>query len=149
MDTHCCIPTRQPTGGDDLTPQLGAIAPLVLPLAENGYLPMGKLVRDRIPEIIRQTGQACHSRILSTPEYESALRDKLLEEAQEVIEEGADLVTELADLCEVMDAIAQHYQLDWDTIRAVQAQRRQERGGFRDRRWLDPGAASDHALPES
>lgn len=97
---------------------------------------MGKLVRDRIPEIINQAGKTCKVHVLTDPEYAVALREKLIEEAQEVIAPDADLVTELADLCEVMAAIADHYHLNWDTIRAVQAQRREQRGSFRDRLWL-------------
>lgn len=97
---------------------------------------MGKLVRDRIPEIIHQAGKTCTTRQLQAPEYATALRDKLLEEAQEAIAADADLVAELADLCEVIEAIAHLHGVDWDTIRAVQMERREQRGGFRDRLWL-------------
>jgi predicted house-cleaning noncanonical NTP pyrophosphatase (MazG superfamily) len=65
-----------------------------------------KLVRDYIPQIIRQSGHQCDIAILSEAEFSQALREKLLEEAQEVA--GAspqDLVSELADLQEVIDAI--------------------------------------------
>ena len=65
-----------------------------------------------------------------------ALRDQLLKEAQEVIVPNADLATELAHPCQVIAAIAQHDHLDWETIRAVQAQRRQDRADFRHRVWL-------------
>ncbi|MGF1459484.1 MAG: hypothetical protein ACFBSG_10705 [Leptolyngbyaceae cyanobacterium] len=46
---------------------------------------MGKLVRDRIPDIIRQAGKTCTIRTLSAGGYDSALRAKLLEDAQGVI----------------------------------------------------------------
>lgn len=106
---------------------------------------MGKLVRDRIPDIIRQSGKTCTTRILDEAEYAVALRDKLMEEAQEVVADGADLVAELADLWEVMDAIALYYGLDWQSIRDVQAQRWSERGGFGDRVWLS--AVNGYPLP--
>lgn len=98
---------------------------------------MGKLVRDRIPEIIRLAGTTCTTWVLNDKDYAAALKAKLVEESQEAMAaEGDDLITELADLCEVMEAIATHYKLDWDTVRAVQAQRRQQRGSFCDRLWL-------------
>ena len=97
---------------------------------------MGKLVRDRIPDIIHQAGKTCTTHTLTATEYATALRAKLIEEAYEVIADDADLVAELADLCEVVDAIAAHYNFDWPAIRAVQAQRREQRGGFSDRLWL-------------
>ena len=42
-----------------------------------------KLVRDRIPEIIRKSGNECEFVILSEAEYRQALRQKLIEEAGE------------------------------------------------------------------
>jgi len=65
-----------------------------------------KLVRDRIPEIIRKSGNECEVVILSDAEYCQALRQKLMEEAGEAAEaNGEDLVAELADLYEVIDAL--------------------------------------------
>lgn len=41
-----------------------------------------KLVRDRIPEIIRQDGRECGTERMSEAEYVQALREKLVEEAR-------------------------------------------------------------------
>ena len=58
-----------------------------------------KLVRDRIPEIIRESGNECEVIILSETEYRQALRQKLIEEAAEVAEANEEgLIAELADL---------------------------------------------------
>jgi predicted house-cleaning noncanonical NTP pyrophosphatase (MazG superfamily) len=43
----------------------------------------GKLVRDRIPEIIRADGCIPVTRVLDEPEYRTALLAKLVEEARE------------------------------------------------------------------
>ncbi|TAE56625.1 MAG: hypothetical protein EAZ88_03705 [Oscillatoriales cyanobacterium] len=43
-----------------------------------------KLVRDRIPDIIRESGNECETAVLSDEEYRQALRQKLIEEAAEV-----------------------------------------------------------------
>jgi len=98
---------------------------------------MGKLVRDRIPEIFRLAGKTCTTRVLNDEDYAAALKAKLVEESQEFMAaEDDDLTTELVNVCEVMEAIATHYKLDWDAVRAVQAKRREQRGSFCDRQWL-------------
>ncbi|MCY7385642.1 MAG: nucleoside triphosphate pyrophosphohydrolase [Microcoleus sp. CAN_BIN18] len=90
-----------------------------------------KLVRDRIPEIIRQSGNECEVIILSETEYRQALRQKLIEEAGEVAEaDGDELVAELADLYEVIDALMLSYGISGDRILNAQAKRREARGGF-------------------
>lgn len=90
-----------------------------------------KLVRDRIPEIIHQSGNQCEIAVLSDPEYKQALRVKLIEEAKEVAEaEEEDLVTELADLYEVIDALMASYGIKGDRVLNAQAKRRETRGGF-------------------
>jgi predicted house-cleaning noncanonical NTP pyrophosphatase (MazG superfamily) len=54
-----------------------------------------------------------------------------MEEAQEAAEaEEADLIVELADLLEVIEATAIAYGLERDQVVACQAQRHRERGGF-------------------
>ena len=64
-----------------------------------------KLVRDRIPEIIRNTGANCETTIMVDDDDRAALLAKLVEEAQEAANSGpCELVTELADLLEVIDA---------------------------------------------
>ena len=44
-----------------------------------------KLVRDRIPEIIKRNGQECITEILSDEEYIKALDEKLREEMEEYL----------------------------------------------------------------
>ncbi len=90
-----------------------------------------KLVRDRIPEIIRESGIECEIAVLSDAEYRIALRLKLIEEATEVAEANEnELVTELADLYEVIDALMASYGISGDRILNAQAKRRENRGGF-------------------
>ena len=90
-----------------------------------------KLVRDRIPEIVRQSGNECEYVILSDAEYRQALRLKLLEEAGEVAEaQGEDLIVELADLYEVIDALVASYGIAGDRVLQEQIKRREARGGF-------------------
>lgn len=93
-----------------------------------------KLIRDRIPEIIEAEGKTCHIETMPEDEYRQALLEKVMEEAQEVAHTSPDrLVTELADLYEVIDAILATYGIEWEAVRQVQAQRRSGRGGFEQR----------------
>ncbi len=90
-----------------------------------------KLVRDRIPEIIRESGNECEVAILPEAEYRIALRIKLIEEAAEAAEaSGDDLIAELADLYEVRDALMLSYGISENYILNAQAKRRENRGGF-------------------
>ncbi len=90
-----------------------------------------KLVRDRIPEIIRACGRRCEAVPMADGAYRRALLDKLVEEAGEVARADPDqIVAELADLCEVLDALLDAHAIDRDTVVAEQQRRRVERGGF-------------------
>ncbi|HLO47833.1 MAG TPA: nucleoside triphosphate pyrophosphohydrolase [Kamptonema sp.] len=90
-----------------------------------------KLVRDRIPEIIRKNGIDCEFVTLSQTEYRQALRQKLIEEAREAAEANEqNLILELADLYEVIDAVMVSYGIERDLVIAEQVKRREERGGF-------------------
>lgn len=90
-----------------------------------------KLVRDRIPEIIRANAQECQIKILSDADYIHALRDKLIEEASEVADAGGDdLIKELADLYEVIDAMIDMMGIAPIDVKKRQTLRRKQLGGF-------------------
>ena len=90
-----------------------------------------KLIRDRIPEVIRQAGRECEVKKMSQSEYHQALLDKLLEEAKEAAQANSNnLVEELADVYEVVDAILINLEIDKDLVLAKQEQKRQEKVGF-------------------
>lgn len=93
-----------------------------------------KLVRDRIPEIIRKNGLECEVAPLSEGEYRQALRQKLIEEAQEAAEATEEnLITELADLYEVIEAVMATYGISRESVITEQIKRRSERGGFEEK----------------
>ena len=95
-----------------------------------------KLVRDQIPDIIEAAGSRPATRILDHASYQVALRIKLLEEAREA-EAAADeqLASELADVLEVLRALAKANDMTWEDIELEARRKRAERGGF-DRRIL-------------
>ena len=93
-----------------------------------------KLIRDRIPEIIKAAGKQYEAVLMTDDEYVQALRSKLVEEAQEVKEAAEnDLINELADLQEVMTALMMAYSINQAQVREAQDARRNERGGFEKR----------------
>jgi predicted house-cleaning noncanonical NTP pyrophosphatase (MazG superfamily) len=94
-----------------------------------------KLVRDRIPEILAQAGYTYETTTMDEQEYQQALREKLVEEAQEAASasETQQLITELADIYEVIDTLMSENNIATERVRAEQERRRQERGGFSQR----------------
>ncbi|HEY9665535.1 MAG TPA: nucleoside triphosphate pyrophosphohydrolase [Coleofasciculaceae cyanobacterium] len=100
-----------------------------------------KLVRDRIPDIIRQSGKQCEVAVMAEAEFRQALREKLLEEAGEVAAASLEnLVSELADLQEVIDALLKVYGIEREAIAKEQRRKRTERGSFEQRLrllWFD------------
>ncbi|OCQ98512.1 nucleotide pyrophosphohydrolase [Oscillatoriales cyanobacterium USR001] len=93
-----------------------------------------KLVRDRIPEIITKNGLNYEIVTLNETEYRQALRQKLIEEAGETAEANEqNLVTELADLYEVIDAVMMSYGITRELVILEQVKRREDRGGFEER----------------
>jgi predicted house-cleaning noncanonical NTP pyrophosphatase (MazG superfamily) len=89
----------------------------------------GKLVRDKIPEIIRSKGQEPIIYRAPASEYGTWLRDKLQEEVAEFIASDND-PEELADILEVLYALAEQAGADRQQLEKLRAVKAEERGGF-------------------
>lgn len=94
-----------------------------------------KLVRDRIPEIIEGSGKTCATRILPQEEYLAALDTKLTEELAEY--QADKSMEELADLLEVMMAVAEARGYSFAEVEAIRRAKAEKRGGFRERIFLE------------
>lgn len=97
-----------------------------------------KLVRDRIPQIIEEDGKDFSVRKLEDDEYRLALIDKLQEEVDEFMEEPQ--VEELADVLEVLHALADTFDVPFDELDDLRERKREERGAFNDQlllEWVD------------
>ncbi len=90
-----------------------------------------KLVRDRIPELVEADGENPITHRADDAEYRRRLREKLIEEAEEVAESGDP--EELADVLAVVEAIRAFEGIDPDRLAALQREKRERRGGFGDR----------------
>ena len=87
-----------------------------------------KLVRDNIPEIIEKDGEKPITHIAEDEEYEKALMEKLQEEVNEFLTEPSK--KEMADVLEVLYAIAKLKGFDLDEVEKVRQERTEKRGGF-------------------
>lgn len=107
-----------------------------------------KLVRDKIPAIIQAEGNECGVETIQEDYlYRLALLEKLVEEAKEALEVGklvttnaqepavkkTELVKELTDLSEVMEATMLAFGISLEKVREEQSYRKAVRGGFENR----------------
>jgi predicted house-cleaning noncanonical NTP pyrophosphatase (MazG superfamily) len=93
-----------------------------------------KLVRDRIPELIRMQGQEPQLRILDDQEYALQLEKKLEEEVNEFQRDKN--LEELADILEVLYALTENLGYSGDDLHRVCLEKRSQRGAFRERIFL-------------
>ncbi len=87
-----------------------------------------KLVRDKIPEIIKADGKECETRVLDDKEYLLSLNKKLDEELREYYE--TESIDELADMVEVIFAIVEQYGISIEEFEKLRLFKREKRGGF-------------------
>lgn len=97
-----------------------------------------KLVRDRIPEIIENNRKTSITRILDEREYIEEIGKKIEEELTEYLEaeEKEHRVEELADLLELVNALAQYEDVTLEDVEKVRKQKAAKRGGFQERVFL-------------
>jgi predicted house-cleaning noncanonical NTP pyrophosphatase (MazG superfamily) len=92
---------------------------------------MAKLVRDRIPEICRANGEEPTVIQADPDDYAALLLDKLDEEAAEVRAANPDTrAGELADVLEVVYAIADNMGMSREDLERIRQDKAIERGGF-------------------
>ncbi len=91
-----------------------------------------KLVRDKIPDIIKKNGGAPRFRVLDPGSWLNWLRIKHTEESEELLQASgrAELLEELADVKEVFDTLCRELSIAPEEVSSVQETKRTERGGF-------------------
>lgn len=94
-----------------------------------------KLVRDKIPEIIKQNNCTPITHIADDEEYGGKLKEKLKEEIDEFFKNSTE--EELADILEVVYAIRNYMKIDKDKLEEIREKKTQERGAFEKKIILD------------
>lgn len=97
-----------------------------------------KLVRDLIPQVIEATGKEFRTRVLDEEEYKKELIIKLKEESEEYFaaESSKESLEELADMLEVIRALAVVHGATWEELEALREKKAEARGGFQERVYL-------------
>ena len=90
----------------------------------------GKLVRDKIPQIIKETGRIPVTHTASDDEFKQKLKEKLLDEAQEYCDSESE--EELADIIEVVYAICECKKFKKASLEVLRNKKLKERGAFHD-----------------
>ena len=90
-----------------------------------------KLIRDKIPQIIEQSGKQAIIEKVFGKDYLELLNAKLGEELQEYLDSQS--VEELADLVEVVYAILEHKDVSRQEFKVIRKQKVKERGAFKEK----------------
>ena len=94
-----------------------------------------KLVRDKIPEIIKNDSCIPIIRKLSEEDYIKELNVKLQEEMKEYLEDNN--VKELADLVEVIYGILDYKNISLEDFEKIRLDKVEKRGAFKERIFLE------------
>lgn len=94
-----------------------------------------KLVRDKIPDIIKSTGKQAVTHVLTDEEYLAELDRKLSEECAEY--QADKSLEEMADVLEVLYSIAVARGYSVEELERVRAEKAEKRGRFADKIFLE------------
>jgi predicted house-cleaning noncanonical NTP pyrophosphatase (MazG superfamily) len=97
-----------------------------------------KLWRDKAPEDMEKDGSVVHVTQLNDTQYKKQLGLKLIEEASEVHTATSpdDLLSEIADVLEVIDCIVKFHNLSMSDVINQQEKKRNKRGSYLQRRFV-------------
>jgi len=97
-----------------------------------------KLIRDKIPDIIRKEGKKFNIRTLNDIEYENELLKKFIEECQELVhaKKENEKLEELADIFELMYAFLDLKNISISQLDELRKQKSTKRGGFSNKVFL-------------
>ena len=93
-----------------------------------------KAVRDKIPDIIKKSGNSCNIKKLSDDEFLPELEKKLMEEVEEYFESKS--VEELVDAIEVIYRIAELKGTYKEKLEMLREEKASKRGKFNENLFL-------------
>lgn len=100
---------------------------------------LNKLVRDKLIERMKSSGVKVNYRILDNDEYVLRLKEKVVEEALEVLNaKNIDEVkTELGDLTEVINSLIVAIGISNEDIKNTRAEKAELCGGFKEKIYIE------------
>ncbi len=90
-----------------------------------------KLVRDKIPQLIAESGALYEINKLNEKEYLDALKNKLVEEVHEYLD--SESIEELADILEVIRCLHLTHNVSEEEMDRIQRTKADLRGSFEER----------------
>ena len=94
-----------------------------------------KLVRDKIPEIIKSEGRKVKTKFLNDVDFKNELNTKLQEEVNEYLEDNN--VEELADIVEVIYGLLDSMNITKEEFEIIRNKKVKKRGAFKERIFLE------------
>src|SRR5690625_4968147 len=97
-----------------------------------------KLVRDKIPDIIRNDNKKFTTKILDEKQYTIELKKKLKEELEEYLLASDDFeaLGELADILELIRTLSETHGENFAKVELIRQEKAKKRGGFKERVFL-------------
>jgi len=103
---------------------------------------LAKLVRDKIPEIVRRRGMRIKTHVAKDAEYWRSLKEKIFEEMQELSADGNP--AELVDVLEIVKAMADFKGIGPAQLERLRKEKEKQSGGFK-KRIISDSFGSDKA----
>lgn len=98
-----------------------------------------KLIRDKIPEIIKKDNAVPKISELNDEQFKLALKEKLVEEAKELLEAKTDeeILNELSDVSQLLESIALNNGLSVADVEKQKEKKKRDRGAFEKKLFLE------------
>jgi len=97
-----------------------------------------KLVRDKIPEIIKKNGDVPTYSVLNQTRFKEELKKKLIEESKELAKAPkSELKEEMADVYEVLINIAKVFKIRLSEVEKIRLDKNKKRGSFKKKYFLN------------
>ncbi len=87
-----------------------------------------KLIRDKVPDLIKKQGKSCNTKVLNETEYLRYLNLKLKEEMDEYYE--SQNPDDLADVVEVIYALLKFREISLEEFETIRKTKLETNGGF-------------------
>jgi predicted house-cleaning noncanonical NTP pyrophosphatase (MazG superfamily) len=93
-----------------------------------------QLVRDKIPQIIEESGRHCEYKVLDDQEMKEALKAKLEEKARAFAQKPTE--DELSDIYEILAAISDTFDFEPMHVDYLKLQNKEQKGSYAGRIFL-------------